>query len=532
MPDNAAAAPPGKGCAGGDRRRRPSGAARRAARPLRAPPDGSPRARPAPRMRRAPVRCPRHAGIAAPASAPALQRAPRPRAPRASSGAGIAGPSRHRPCGPRPAPRAPSAAPRRQLQVEKPAQPIAAARAAHVQRADRRNAHQNTARTRRPPSRTASSNCSRKSRLSRSERRELRRLQRDERQNARHSSRTSRPAAAAARTSSPVRFAPGGRARNRPRRDALPSGLRANAADATARFAGRRAARLAARTAWHLGLLAPYVPWRGPVYWPYAYNDVFYYTFWPDAYDPGYWAYAYDDMFDGVFFPDGAPYDEYAAEGPYAGPDGRVTTGRRRAARRRRGASPRRRTNSAPIRPRASRRGRSSRSPTRCSRTKTRRGCSKTCARPPSEAAAEFKDACPNAVPMTPPGRLQAMLLRLKATDEAIQTVKPALAALYKSLNDEQKARFNEIGAQLGQPRAPRRKAAAGASKLQRREGRHLGPCDQQHRGGGAADRDPGRRPRPARRGDAESGRGFRAACPNTIAADAGRTTRCDAEAA
>ena len=54
---------------------------------------------------------------------------------------------------------------------------------------------------------------------------------------------------------------------------------------------------------------------------------MFYYTFWPEAYDPGYWAYAYDDLFDGVFFPDGAPYAEYAAEGPYAGPDGRVTTG-------------------------------------------------------------------------------------------------------------------------------------------------------------------------------------------------------------
>src|SRR6185503_17331112 len=98
------------------------------------------------------------------------------------------------------------------------------------------------------------------------------------------------------------------------------SGLRANAAGGNRRhFAGRRAARLAARTAWQLGLLAPYVPWRGPVYWPYAYDDVFYYTFWPDAYDPGYWAYAYDDMFDGVFFPDGAPYAEYAADGPYAG---------------------------------------------------------------------------------------------------------------------------------------------------------------------------------------------------------------------
>jgi hypothetical protein len=52
-------------------------------------------------------------------------------------------------------------------------------------------------------------------------------------------------------------------------------------------------------------------------------------------------------------------------------------------------------------------------------------------------------------VPMTPPGRLQAMIMRLQATGDAIKIVKPALEAFYKSLNDEQKARFNEIGPQL-----------------------------------------------------------------------------------
>jgi hypothetical protein len=189
------------------------------------------------------------------------------------------------------------------------------------------------------------------------------------------------------------------------------------------------------------------------VYWPYAYNDLFYYTFWPDAYDPGYWAYAYDDLFDGVFFPDGAPYVEYAAEGPYSGPDGRVTTG------------------SAPSR---------TATPGRISQA-THEFCADQAkgmtawplkqiadAVQPNEdqkqlledlrqaseaAAADFKNACPTAVPMTPPGRLQAMLLRLKATDDAIQTVKPVLAKFYDSLNDEQKARFNEVGTQLGQPR-------------------------------------------------------------------------------
>jgi hypothetical protein len=51
---------------------------------------------------------------------------------------------------------------------------------------------------------------------------------------------------------------------------------------------------------------------------------VLYYTFWPDAYEPGYWSYAYDDFFDGIFFPYGAPYVEYAYEGPYGA---RTTTG-------------------------------------------------------------------------------------------------------------------------------------------------------------------------------------------------------------
>ena len=55
---------------------------------------------------------------------------------------------------------------------------------------------------------------------------------------------------------------------------------------------------------------------------------MFYYTFWPDAYDLGYWAYAYDDFFDGIYFPDGAPYVDYAYAGPYEGPDASATTGR------------------------------------------------------------------------------------------------------------------------------------------------------------------------------------------------------------
>ena len=54
-----------------------------------------------------------------------------------------------------------------------------------------------------------------------------------------------------------------------------------------------------------------------------------------------------------------------------------------------------------------------------------------------------------------------------------MQTVKPALQEFYDSLNDEQKARFNEIGPQLGKHEAASApKDTAGRGQLQQREGR------------------------------------------------------------
>lgn len=222
----------------------------------------------------------------------------------------------------------------------------------------------------------------------------------------------------------------------------------------------RRAARLVARAAWRLGLAAAYVPWLGPVYWPYAYDDIFYYAFWPDAYDPGYWAYAYDDLFDGVFFPYGAPYIDTASEGPYGPYSGAPeTTGSAPTARQ---AIPGRLTvsqrafctdqaNSATVWPIDQiERAVQPNDEQRQLLLKVKQAA--------VDAAARFRQACPNVVPMTPPGRLQAMTLRLRATLDAVKTVRPPLTAFYESLNDEQKARFNELGPDLG--RTPQRKAA------------------------------------------------------------------------
>jgi hypothetical protein len=50
-----------------------------------------------------------------------------------------------------------------------------------------------------------------------------------------------------------------------------------------------------------LALNSPdFIGWAGPLFWPYAYNDVIDYTFYPYPYDT-FWPYAYDDVYDGMF---------------------------------------------------------------------------------------------------------------------------------------------------------------------------------------------------------------------------------------
>jgi len=239
--------------------------------------------------------------------------------------------------------------------------------------------------------------------------------------------------------------------------------LRANRRDGTARvttdaarqgrFAARfaqpaagvnardRFAHVAAHQAWRRGLRAAFVPWYGPVFWPYAYSDIFDYAFWPSGYDDGFWAYAYDDFFDGVFWGEAGPPADYA----YAA------------------ALPQRPGNSGTQEQRPS-----------------YAAVQELCRQPGSgitawpfadierkvglngeqkqllgdvrkaslDAAAVFKASCPpeNAFPLTPPGRLGAMTARLDATLQAVQAVRPALETFYNSLSDEQKERFNELG--------------------------------------------------------------------------------------
>jgi len=199
--------------------------------------------------------------------------------------------------------------------------------------------------------------------------------------------------------------------------------------------------RTSAHNAWRHGRRAAFVAWYGPVFWPYAYSDVFDYAFWPSGYDDGFWAYAYDDFFDGVFWGEAGPPEDYVYGEPspqgrgYAGAQGQRPSYASVQTLCRQPGSGITAWPFADIEQKVGLNG-------------DQRQLLGDVRKASEDAAAAFKVSCPqeNAFPLTPPGRLAAMTARLDATLQAVQTVHPALAKFYDSLSDEQKERFNEIG--------------------------------------------------------------------------------------
>jgi hypothetical protein len=169
---------------------------------------------------------------------------------------------------------------------------------------------------------------------------------------------------------------------------------------------------------------------------------VFYFTFWPHGYVVGYWAYAYDDFFDTLFWGGGAPYSPYIYA--YAAPRPRVSS-RRAATRdvalttrevRQLCADPGQGVTAWPI----------EQIEKAVEPTDAQDALLDQVRTAAAQASEAFKASCPTTLARTPPGRLEAMVARIEATLEAVRIVRPALAAFYDSLTDEQKARFNEIG--------------------------------------------------------------------------------------
>src|SRR5499425_1220759 len=197
---------------------------------------------------------------------------------------------------------------------------------------------------------------------------------------------------------------------------------------ASSRFHGRFSG--SAWPWWWGGLVAG---WVGPLFWTYDYYDAFEYGFWPYAYDD-FWPYAYDDVYYGIYGP-------YAYYGPYGVP------GRRRdGARSGRYAAngPGRRaaevcSNQAPeLTDWPIERISEVVQPTDAQRLDELRAAS-------AKAIEILQSGCPKDLPSIPTGRLSAIENRLQVMLAAVQTMRPALERFYRSLSDEQKARFNAI---------------------------------------------------------------------------------------
>lgn len=245
------------------------------------------------------------------------------------------------------------------------------------------------------------------------------------------------PAGRAAATAAAVQAAERGRFAARFREQATPQ----TQAALVARQSG-----WAPRQAWRHRHPAVFVAWLGPVFWPYAYSDIFNYTFWSYAYEPGYWAYAYDDFVDTVFWGGDSPYAAYASTNPYDYPQARGDRARPRASVSRQTlqqlcGTPDKGVTAWPLADIAK----------AVQPTPEQRALLDELKSAAADAAGVFKDSCAETYALTPPGRLRAMMNRIGATLEAVKIVRPALENFYNSLSDEQQARFNALGPNVGE---------------------------------------------------------------------------------
>ena len=67
------------------------------------------------------------------------------------------------------------------------------------------------------------------------------------------------------------------------------------------------------------------------------------------------------------------------------------------------------------------------------------------------KATEQLRSSCPIGMALPPVARVDAAATQLRAITDAIKSIRPALENFYASLNDEQKARFNMMGAPLPQ---------------------------------------------------------------------------------
>jgi hypothetical protein len=189
--------------------------------------------------------------------------------------------------------------------------------------------------------------------------------------------------------------------------------------------------------------------WVGPLFWPFAYYDIYDYTIWGDF---GFWGYGYPDLYAGIFAPYG--YDDLAG---YMAGGGRGPG---------RGGVP----------PLAQMCGDDSRDVAglpieqieqAIQPNEAQRVALDDLANASIQAARTIRSACPTHVVLTASGRLLAMQQRIEAMISAVGLVRPPLDKFYRLLDDEQKARLNALAEDQRKASAPRAALAQGCADAQ-----------------------------------------------------------------
>ncbi|WP_249164160.1 Spy/CpxP family protein refolding chaperone [Bradyrhizobium jicamae] len=178
--------------------------------------------------------------------------------------------------------------------------------------------------------------------------------------------------------------------------------------------------------------------WVGPVFWPYAYYDLYDYAWWGWDYDPYFWDYGYADLYAGLFDPYG--YDALSGYAGYlpghGGSRAAVTSGG---------------SGTATL---ADMCGSDSRDiagfPIEQFRDAIQPNAEQSAALDELAAASQkaseaILNSCPRDIALTAPSRLAAMQQRVEAMRNAVGILQPALDKFYGLLNDEQKARVTAL---------------------------------------------------------------------------------------
>jgi hypothetical protein len=186
--------------------------------------------------------------------------------------------------------------------------------------------------------------------------------------------------------------------------------------------------------------------WYGPVFWPYAYDDIFDDILWGFGLGGPFWDYGYGDIYGGLFSPYG--YNDLAGylPGATSARANRRTQSRQAALSSRLGqmcGDDSKEVAGWPI----------DRIEQSVSPTPEQSAALDEFANATIQAAQTIKAACPTNVVFTPTGRLDAMQKRIEGMARGVDIVSPSLDRFYNMLTDEQKARLNAANEQDGRNR-------------------------------------------------------------------------------